>query len=466
MNCDQTKILIYELNEVPRRLLELYIAKYPNSAFAVFKKEGLVLDTFTKDDGELHPWSTWPTVHRGVYNFDHNIRFINQDLSKSKRFKPIWEILVEKDINIGIFGSLQSYPPILGKNVSFYLPDTFSPDSNAKPEELSQFQSFNLAMVNKNKAISRGISTSQINLLYPLIKKRIVSINGLNSIFLQLIKEKLNSKYKTRRALIQNVLGFDLFLKNLYKNKPTFCTYFTNHVAGMMHRYWRDLFPEDFNLKEHEVDPFHSKSILKSMHLANNDLKKLIKFSKSNNYDLWVISSMGQECIDRGEYIPELYLGDFNSFLSALNLKDSSFELLPAMQPDYCIKCSSTEDLIKLKNLLKDIKDLDGNHLLTERYPPKDNRLNISLTRSITVSLNKQLCFKDKKYSIKQFGLEIIKRDIGTGYHIPQGIFLALGKNNDRLINYQNHLIETNKICPTILDLFNIEIPTYMNSAL
>ena len=82
MNVDKTKILIYELNEVPRKLFELYVEKYPNSAFSYFKKKGLVLDTFTKDDGELHPWSTWPTVHRGVYNFDHEIRFINQDLNK------------------------------------------------------------------------------------------------------------------------------------------------------------------------------------------------------------------------------------------------------------------------------------------------------------------------------------------------------------------------------------------------
>ena len=36
------------------------------------------------DEGELHPWSTWPTVHRGVNNNLHKIRFINQDLKKCK----------------------------------------------------------------------------------------------------------------------------------------------------------------------------------------------------------------------------------------------------------------------------------------------------------------------------------------------------------------------------------------------
>ncbi len=466
MNSDKTKILIYELNEVPRRLLEFYIEKNPNSAFSIFKKEGLVLDTYTKDDGDLHPWSTWPTVHRGVYNFDHQIRFINQDLTKTKKYKPVWEILSEQNINTGIFGSLQSYPPINNKNISFYLPDTFAPDEKAIPQKLSQFQSFNLSMVGKNKAVSRAISNSQINLLLTLIKKRIVSINSLNSIFLQLIKEKFNIKNKTRRPLIQNILGFDLFLQTINEYKPTFCTYFTNHVAGMMHRYWRDLFPEDFNLKKDNVDPFHSKSILKSMDLADANLNKLIKFSKLNNYDLWVLSSMGQESIDRGDYVPELYLNDFHRFLSALQLEESNFELLPAMQPDYCIKCSSAEELIKLRNLLKNIKGSDGEKFVNEGYPPKDNRLNIVVNTSISIPLDKQIFFNNEIYNIEDFGFEIISRDMGTAYHIPEGIFLSLGKNNQRLRKYQNQLIETSKICPTILDLFNVEIPEYMNSPL
>ena len=83
------KLIIYELNEVPRSLYEEYIKRFPNSAFAYFYKVGLVLNTITKDKGELHPWSTWPTVHRGVYNFQHKIKFINQDLKIGIKYKPI-----------------------------------------------------------------------------------------------------------------------------------------------------------------------------------------------------------------------------------------------------------------------------------------------------------------------------------------------------------------------------------------
>ena len=144
---NKPKLLIYELNEVPRRLLDYFIKNNPNSAFAKISREGLILNTLTKDDGELHPWSTWPTVHRGIYNTIHNIRYINQDLQSVENFKPIWSLLAQNKIDVGVFGSLQSYPPINSKHFKFYLPDTFSPGPEAIPEELRLFQSFNLELV-------------------------------------------------------------------------------------------------------------------------------------------------------------------------------------------------------------------------------------------------------------------------------------------------------------------------------
>ena len=69
----------------------------------------------------------------------HNIRFINQDLTLSKFINPFGKYLLN-GIDVGLFGSLQSYPPIKNKNYKFYLPDTFSPSPKAYPKPLSEFQ--------------------------------------------------------------------------------------------------------------------------------------------------------------------------------------------------------------------------------------------------------------------------------------------------------------------------------------
>ena len=139
------KLIIYELNEIPERLLMDYISKKPSSSLAYIFKHGLFKQTHTFDIGELHPWSTWPTFYRGVDNSQHGLKFINQDKSfADQNYPAVWEILSKKNISIGIFGSLQSYPPPqINENIKFYLPDTFSIDEKSFPKNLEIFQKFN-----------------------------------------------------------------------------------------------------------------------------------------------------------------------------------------------------------------------------------------------------------------------------------------------------------------------------------
>ena len=302
------KLIIYELNEVPPRLLQKYVKKNPKSCFAKILKKGIYKVTSTRDDGELHPWSTWPTVHRGTPNFKHNIRYINQDLKfANTKYPPLWSDLASNGIDIGIFGSLQSYPPIYGNKYKFYLPDTFSPNSESFPKEIKYFQEFNLKLAGENKAISGKLEFKSVQMFLKLIFLRVISPSSFFRTLNHLVREIFNSKYKTRRSLLQPILGFDVFWKHYLKYQPNFSTFFTNHVAGMMHRYWDSTFPEDFNIDEKDVDNFHSKSIFKAMDIADEQIKKIVQYCDLNRANLLVISSMGQESIDRGEYLPEIF---------------------------------------------------------------------------------------------------------------------------------------------------------------
>ena len=456
------KLIVYELNEVPRKLIDYYVNLKPNSNLKKIISDGIIINTFTKDDGELHPWSTWPTVHRGVCNKIHNIRYINQDLKASKEYKPIWEILSDNDKTIGIFGSLQSYPPYINKNVYFYLPDTFAPDSKAYPEEISEFQSLNLSLVSDNKAVSRQINRKQIINFCKLLVKNTISIRSSFKTFIHITKELLNKKYKTRRAVLQTVISFDLYLKSLEKTKPQFSTYFTNHLAGMMHRYWKHLFPEDFNDSKKNIDKFHSKSILKAMDIVDYQLGRLINFSKKNGYDLWIISSMGQKAIERKEYIPELFLQDLKPLINVLNLDEKLFNLVPAMQPDICITSKDKSSLDLLRKSISNVKDSSGNKIFIQRYEPIGLTLNLSLYRSADVASSKNIYINNLKYQICDIGLELISRDIGTAYHCPEGIFILNGDESLKTIRNIDGIVDTCKIAPTILRLFDIKKTKYM----
>lgn len=452
------RLIIYELNEVPPKLLNYFIKINPNSNLAKLTKKSEYFITYTKDDGELHPWSTWPTVHRGVNNYIHNIRFINQDLSLSKDYPPIWEILLNNNKKIGIFGSLQSYPPLKGSNVSFYVPDTFAPSAECFPSELNDFQDFNLKLVSGNKAIQKPLSYANALSFVKLILNGTISIKSSFKTFLHVIKEIINSEYKKRRSIIQPILGFELYFKLVKKSKPEFTTFFTNHVAGMMHRYWKDLFPEDFNSTKNKKS-IHSKSIIKAMEIADKQIGKIYDLATQNNMNFWVLSSMGQAAIDRGEYIEELFLESFEDLINSLELNAEEYELQLAMQPDICIACKTKKSLQNLINSVKTLKDLDGNLILKKIYEPVGLKLNLSINRSKT--LNKTNSIKFKNYSpcdISKFGFSHISRDIGTGYHIPEGIFIAYGDYSKKIFHFldKSKKIDTTKIYNIILDLYKI----------
>ncbi len=466
LTTSDAKLIVYELNEVPKKIIQYYLKYKPNCNLKKIIDTGFFLDTYTLDEGELHPWSTWPTVHRGVSNQFHNIKFINQDLTKSKIYKPIWEFLIDKDISVGIFGSLQSYPPITSNKVKFYLPDTFSPDALAFPKELMDFQSFNLDLVNNNKAISRAISNQQIIKFVRLIFNNTISKKSCFIAIAQIIKESFNPIYKKRRSMIQPIFSFDLYLKYLRNKEPQFSTFFTNHVAGMMHRYWKYLLPESSESNILRKNNFYSESILKAMDIADYQLGELLKISKNKNYDLWIISSMGQDFIDRGSYVPELLIKDFKLLLKIFNLNHKEHFLLPAMQPDICL---SSINLIKfkiLKNCFKKITDSKGNQIFKERYEPVGLRLNLSIVRSKEISKTKEIYIDKKKFNINELGLQLIERDIGTGYHIPDGIFIGSGNNSKGIYESNINNIDTCKIAPTILKFFNLEIPSYMKESI
>lgn len=116
--------LVYELNEVPWRVVDWYVARNPHSHLAQLLQRSSKFTTVTPDDGELHPWTTWPTLHQGVTNAVHNISFINQSLSQAQAYPPVWQTLKEAGKRVGAFGSLQSYSPPSDGGYDFYVPDT------------------------------------------------------------------------------------------------------------------------------------------------------------------------------------------------------------------------------------------------------------------------------------------------------------------------------------------------------
>lgn len=77
-----------------------------------------------------------------------------------------------------------------------------------------------------------GVVTDVVKL--PFIRVRPATLVKLAA---HLRNERRNRDYRARRPLMQAPLAFDVFLNAYKKTRPEFSTFFTNHVAGAMHRY-------------------------------------------------------------------------------------------------------------------------------------------------------------------------------------------------------------------------------------
>ena len=460
------KTIFYEMNEVPKRLFDFYAEAKPHSAFATLKKKANLFETITADVGHLSPWVTWPTLHRGVSNVDHKISDLGQNLFKvNKEMPSLWQILADYGFKVGMFGSLQSYPlPQNLNHYAFYVPDTFAAGSECFPEKLTEFQKFNLAMVQQNgRNVSKGIAmTEAIDFLKVAPGLGLRGTTGLR-LAKQLFDERVNKDRVVRRRTSQGEIGFDLFIKQLASKQPDVAFYFTNHVASSMHRYWPTIFPKDYAEGKFDKGWISqwSQEIPHSVAVANRQLEYLIKFSDRNDYRLIVLSSMGQNAVHDVKPIhSQILITDISKLMSYLGFARDEWEPRLGMAP-LVVASLCTNDFQEKLNKLETLK-INGTKIEYEILDTGDVRFQINCINKETL-----ITFQgNETVDSSNIGIENVNLQDASGayaYHIPQGILLEyLPKHQNRKVGNSWEALSVLDIAPSILNEFNISPPEYM----
>ena len=453
-------LCLYELNEVPYRVVDWHIRFFnPASAFAKLVKNSAKYTTFTCDEGELHPWTTWPTLHRGVTNQVHNIRFINQSLAHADAYPPVWQTLNQAGKRVGVFGSLQSYPPPSDDGYDFYVPDTFSTGCETWPPKYSAFQRFNLRQTQQDGAQAGELKfdSSVVSDVYQMLRSGL-TLSTCSKLAAHIAKERLNPLYRGRRSVLQALVAFDMFKDALKNSKPDFCTFFTNHVAGMMHRYWKYTFPEDFGYElKTDEDRFHAGSIGFAMDIADAQIAWLMKYVDARGGRLMLATSMGQEAIDRGEYLGEWRISNVPRFLNAIGWTAPAQDLM-AMQPDFNFALESEEAAEQFLIVTGQLLDAKGGSIW-KRAQRIGTTVNLGLAPS-AVALSAGDVYiaapnmPKAKLNIANLGMEFLKRDPGTGYHQPRGVLMLYG--NGIKPDDSRREIDLTEVRPMILDMMGI----------
>jgi hypothetical protein len=463
------RIILFELNEVPFRVLDFYCRKHPNSALNQVLSGGRQFQTYIEAKQELSPWRTWPTVHRGVPDWVHQITNFGEDLTAvDATYPPIWELLRKASVQTGVFNSLHTYPvPEHVNDYCYFVPDPFAPKATTHPEELSPFQDFVLKLSRRSgRNVERGIPWRAAQKLVASLPSLGLQRESLVGVASQLVSERLNPSRVVRRRTFQAVLAFDVFMRQLREARPQFTTFFTNHVASAMHRYWAATFPQDYDHFEYSAQwvNTYGGEIEFAMDWLDKMLARVLKFMRHNrDYVLWVTSSMGQDATVALAQETQLYLTDVDAFMRRLGFAAGDFERLPAMLPQVNIQVP-IEKVAALEAHLAQLHI--GDQKLSFRSGRGVHSLDFGHSNLRADTVVRLANFAGKFADFGLTNVEIQEKSGTNAYHVPQGCLIvfdgratALGRSAAPCVRPEVSVLE---VAPALLRNYGVRAPEYM----
>jgi hypothetical protein len=467
------RFVLFELNEVPLRVVRHFAGRHARSAFAKILETGRRWDTMTPDQGHLSPWVTWPTLHRGVASSEHHLLALGQDtIDADRHFPPVWTLLARAGKRVGLFGSLHSYPlPSDLANFEFYVPDTFAAGPETKPPELSAFQRFNLRMVDRS---GRNVSSElPIKEALDFLVRSLpagVRPSTLAKIALQVTSERIWKHRTARRRTIQSLLAFDLFRGQLHSRKPHAAFFFTNHVASSMHRYWPATFTDDYRVTNWNgswVRRF-SGELDYAMGEADQMLGEMMAFADRNpDYLILVSGSMGQAAVDEpGRQVgSEVLLRDLGRFLGQLGVK-GGWERRRTMEPTYTVVFDEADVADRFIERVATVKIAGG---LIKHRRLEDRGVEFVLGQPNVPDEELTVTIGNRSMAPDEAGIANVRIDDEVGaaaYHVPEGMLLVYDPRRDWAGETGKRPVSTTRIAPTLLALLDVELPPYMEPVL
>jgi hypothetical protein len=238
-------VIMMELNELCPPIIEKMMSAGELPNFKRLHAKSDVHVTWT-DDSDLEPWVQWVTLHTGRTQDVHGAK----ELDEGHRIKlpRVWDLLSERGRTSLVFSSMNS--DAMPSDKVFLVPDPWSTrvePTDAAWKPFHDFISFNVTEhANKRAKPDRKARLAFVRFMVG----RGLSLATVMKAVRQLASERISgADVKWRRALILDLMMWDVFEKEYQRRRPDFATFFANSTAYLQHRYWRHMAPEAYQVK-------------------------------------------------------------------------------------------------------------------------------------------------------------------------------------------------------------------------
>ncbi|MDH4276477.1 MAG: hypothetical protein OEZ14_09500 [Acidimicrobiia bacterium] len=463
MPMDYRRVVVIEVNEVPRRVLTDVAAMGRAPFIGQLLDDDQVVDTVVSEQlpREMYPSQTWASLNTGVPWRDHRVWWYGDP--KPAAYPLYWQVAARSDRSVGLVSTLHSSPLSVQCSTGDYrfaIPDCFAVDADTRPDRYRRFQELNLRLTRANSRKSDFRSArSEVG---PALKAMAgLGLSGATVARLgRLAAEAAAGRVPRERVRSgQFLILSDVFLRLLTDEAPDLAVMFTNHVAAAMHRYWYALYPDDFSTEHYPIDwvARHRDEIPVAVEMLDRFLMRLDEWCKRNDRTLVVVSSMGQGPSRdlESDQTHDVVIVNPEAFLAAVGVDLDRMPLVRgSMAPNLTLACGSTEAAEQLEARLAEV---GGDH---HRW--RVDRVDdvVTLTYGLVVVDDETVILDGRSVDAATAGLEIhAVDDHSSGRHIPEGVVAVSNSPSfkqpaDRQVDYLD-------FAPAMLDLLGVARPDH-----
>jgi hypothetical protein len=196
-----------------------------------------------------------------------------------------------------------------------------------------------------------------------------------------------------------------------------------------MHRYWKDVFPEDFPANPEAKGESYEWLMRFALCVLDDMLQDVLRWAETNP-DLVVVlaSSMGQDAVHRDYHEGvDLVVEDLPLLVANAGLERSQYRPLIAMAPQVAIEVQDEALRERTRSILESAHCGSGRPIMRVQV------IGPSLSITIATPPAKDMAgetFRINNRAVSWAAAGIRKQPVepGTGYHIPQGTLAVLSR--------------------------------------
>jgi len=450
-------VLLFELNEVNWPVLEPYLKRGELPHLQRIIESGACGTTICRDQ-RLDPCVGWPTLHTGTSQETHRIEFLGQH-PDTFGAPQIWDLAIEAGRRVGVFGSLLSWPP--RPSAAFYIPECFARDAATLPETAGIVQRFNIKYSTENKkaVVAKTRWNEMMSFTYGLLRNGVKPATLLG-VAREVLAESINPKLKWRRACLQPIINYDVFERLYKRSQPHFATFFTNHVAYYLHRYWRACFPNQFQeIQDAEVENY-GQTIPYSLRVSDDLIGRTLSLIGDDTV-LVVASALGQGPVKNpANASQQNVLRSLDRLVKILGY-DEMVRISGSMTHEHVLVCDDSNVRDQIVQRISEIRlaRVTGERLF--KVLVRNDTVCVSFTGQYE-DLSCGILIPSIPRAMSPEALHIERYDVqpDTGDHTPDGIFIAAGSGISK--GFSIGEFDLRDVAPTILHLLDIKKPEQM----